>query len=134
MKLRDKLKALKAAQAEYHKKANDLTSPQIAAEVEKFNTMRAGISAEITDGAKNCPDCGNVPHGIFHDGTPNPFEIGCLLCRDHRVRGALPEDAVEDWNAGKYLPPREPGTVEATHRDATGKVKSQKILKAQPAP
>jgi len=131
MTLRDKLKALKAAQAEYHNKANELTSPQIAAEVARFNKLRAEISQEITAGAKNCPDCGNPPHGIFHDGTPNPFEIGCVHCRDHRVRGALPEDAVEDWNAGKYLPPREPGTVVATHLDATGKVKSQKTLIAK---
>lgn len=131
MKLREQLRNLKKAQAEYHAKAHTLTPPQIAEEVAKFKELRSGIVSELTEGAKNCPDCGNPPHGIFHDGTPNPFEIGCLSCRDHRVRGTLPEDAVEDWNAGKYMPPREPGTVVATHSDPTGKVISQKTLKAQ---
>jgi hypothetical protein len=50
------------------------------------------------------------------------------------VRAALPEDAVEDWNAGKYMPPREPGTVIGTHRDATGKIISEKVMTPVKAP
>jgi hypothetical protein len=125
MKLREKLKALKAAQAEYHAKADKLTPPQIAAESIKFQKMQQEISATVSEGAKDCPDCGNPPHGIFHDGTPNPFEIGCRVCSNHRVRGALPEDAVEDWNAGNYLPAKPPGTVTMTHRAVTGEIKSE---------
>jgi len=129
MKIREKLKALKAAQAEYHEKANKLTPPQIQDERVKFEKLQKDIADTITDGANECPDCGNLPHGIFHDGTPNAFEVGCIHCRDHRVREALPEDAVDKWNAGEYLPPREPGTVIGTHKDATGKVISQKVMK-----
>jgi hypothetical protein len=71
------------------------------------------------------------PHGIFHDGTPKAFEIGCLRHANHRVRESLPEDAVERWNNDDYDLPREPGTVVATHRDATGEVKSQRTVKVQ---
>jgi hypothetical protein len=134
MKLREKLNALKAARAEYHEKANTLTPPQIAAEVEKFVKMQTDIASAITEGAKECPDCGNPPHGIFHDGTPNAFEIGCVHCRDHRVREALPEDAIDAWHAGKYLPAREPGTLVMTHRSSTGEIKSQReVTPVKPA-
>jgi hypothetical protein len=129
MKLREKLNALKAAQAEYHKKADSLTPPEIQKESEKFAKLQKDIADTITEGANKCPDCGNLPHGIFHDGTPNPFEIGCIVDRDHRVREALPEDAVEQWNKGNYLPPKAPGSVTMTHRDPTGKVKSQKTVR-----
>jgi len=130
MKLRDKLNALKSAQAEYHEKANTLTPPQIAEEVAKFKQLRADIQVSLTNGAKDC-EGGHRPLGIFHDGTANPFEIGDPVVRDRRVRGALLEDVVEDWNADKYMPPREPGTVVATHRDATGKTISEKTMAAQ---
>jgi hypothetical protein len=131
MKLRDKLNALKAAKAEYHEKADTLTPPQIAEESAKFKAMHAEINTLLTEGAKDCPDCGGKPFALFHDGAPNPFEIGCLACRDHRVRASLPEDAVEDWNNDKYLPPREPGTAIATHKAVTGEVISQKTVKIQ---
>jgi hypothetical protein len=60
MKLRDDLNALKTARAEYHAKAHKLTPPQIAAEVVKFKKLNQTIVDKITDGAKDCPDCGNV--------------------------------------------------------------------------
>jgi hypothetical protein len=131
MKIRAKINDLKAARAAYHEKANTLTPPQIAVESAKFQERLRDISETIAEGAKKCPDCGNPPHGMFHDGTPNAFEIGCIHCRDHRVREALPEDAVEKWNKGEYMPPREPGTVVGTHRDVTGKVISEKVMKRQ---
>src|SRR6266481_8387765 len=120
MKIREKLNALKSAQAEYHAKGNTLTPPQIQKERVKFEALQKSIADTITAGAKNCPDCDNPPHGIFHDGTANAFEIGCIHCRDHRVREALPEDAVEKWNAGQYMPAREPGTLVMTHKAVTG--------------
>ena len=140
MKIREHINALKNARAEYHKKAATLTAVEIAQEVEKFKKLNQKIVDLITEGAKPCPDCGNAPHGIFHDGTPNPFEIGCLSCPNHRIREALPEDAVEKWNAaqggaegeeGGYMPKREPGTAVATHRDLTGEVISEKTVKVQ---
>jgi hypothetical protein len=132
MKLREKLNALKAAKAEYHAKANTLTSPQIQEERLKFEAMQKDISDTITEGAKDC-EGGHRPLGIFHDGTPNPFEIGDPAVRDRRVREALPEDAVESWNAGRYMAPREEGTLLMTHKAVTGEIKSQKTVKAQPA-
>jgi hypothetical protein len=129
--LRKKLNHLKEEQAKYHEKAATLTSAEIVKESERFKKLRGEIVDILTEGAKKCPDCGNSPVGLFHDGTPKPFEVGCGHCPNHRVRGALPEDSVEDWNAGKYLPPREPGTAIATHADATGKVISQKAVKLQ---
>lgn len=129
MKLRQHVNALKAARAEYHKKADKLTPPEIAKEVVKFKKLQQAIVNLITDGAVDCPKCGERPHGIFHDGTPNPFEIGCIGCGNMRVREALPEDAVEKWNKKEYLPPRPAGHVLATHRDETGLVKSQKLVK-----
>lgn len=152
MKLRDDLNALRTARAEYHAKAHKLTPPQIAEEVVKFKKLNQTIVDKITDGAKDCPDCGRPPHGMFHDGTPNPSEIGCVACGNHRIREALPDDAVAKWNAAKggkddaasikdangnviaqafhgYMPPRNPGTVVGTHRDETGLVKSQRVMK-----
>lgn len=129
MKLRQHLDALTKARDEYHKKANTLTPPEIAKEVTKFKELNKAISDAITDGAQPCKDCKGEPTGIFHDGTANPFEIGCLACANHRVREALPEDAVDKWNKGEYLPPRPSGTALATHRDVTGQVKSEKLVK-----
>ena len=131
MKLRPLLAALATAQTEYHEKAPKLNSEQIAAETEKFKKLRAEVNEALTDGAKECPDCGNMPVGMFHDGTPKPFQLGCPPCGNKRVRGVLPEDVVEDWNAGNYLPPRQPGTAIARHLDATGAVKSERVVRVQ---
>jgi len=174
-KIRELVKALHEERAIYHENAAKYTSDQIAESNLKFKKMNQDVVDVITDGANDCPDCGQKPHGIFHDGTPNPFEIGCLVCRfittndgktvrvpdgasagiisavegeptivgaiidgelvkgthlyTHRVRETLPEDAVERWNAGNYDAPREPGTVVATKRDATGAVVEQKTAK-----
>jgi hypothetical protein len=129
MKLRDKIKKLQEAQAEYHEKANGLSPEEMSEERAKFKKLRADINEVLTKDAEDCPDCGNPPVGVFHDGTTKPFEVGCLNCRDHRVREALPEDAIESWNAGNYLPPREEGTLVTRHYDATGKVKEERTLK-----
>lgn len=129
MKLRDKINKLKTAQEEYHKKSDNLTPEQMVRERDKFKKLRADISDTIIEDAKDCPDCGNPPIGMFHDGTPNPFEIGCLNCRDHRVREALPEDAAAKWNRKEYLPPREEGTLVMTKRDATGKTLEERTIK-----
>lgn len=129
MKLRNKISKLQDAQAEYHERANKLSPAEILQEREKFKALRKEIHEIITEDAANCPDCGNAPVGVFHDGTTKPFEVGCLHCRDHRVREVLAEDAVEKWNKGDYLPPREEGTLITRIHDATGKVKEERILK-----
>lgn len=145
MKLRDKLRELQALKQEYHEKAPGLTSAEIAEETKKFKALHGQINAMLVDGAKPCPDCGSEPIAMFHDGTPKPFEIGCPKCPAHRVRGTLPEDAVEDWNDAEggsdgerapgsfkgYIEAREPGTAVMTHRDATGEVISERKVKAR---
>lgn len=131
MKLRERLKNLKAEQEKYNEAAATMSAEERSEATAKFKDLRSEIVDELREGANPCPDCGNLPHAIFHDGTPNPFELGCLTDANHRVRAALPEDAVAAWNEGDYLPPREPETVVATHADATGKVISQKTVKIQ---
>jgi hypothetical protein len=131
MKLREHVNALHQARAEYHEKSDKLTASETAKEVEKFKKLQQNIQDMLTEGANDCHDCGSRPHGIFHDGTAKPFEIGCLADKDHRVRETLPEDAVEKWNKCEYMPPRPPDTVLATHRDATGLVKSENIVRVQ---
>ena len=125
--------------------AADLTAAETQAETAKFKGLMKEIQDIMTNGAKDCEevevtdDEGNPemrahrPVGIFHDGTPYPFEIGDPITRDRRVRAVSLEDAVEKWNDDEWLPPREPGTAEATHRDATGQVKSQKTVKVKRA-
>lgn len=145
MSLRSKLQELKEAKAAYHEKASTLTADQIRKESEKFRALGQEIQDILLEGAKDCerevetygadgePDGTTTetyrPLAIFHDGTPNPFEIGDPRVRDKRVRAALPEDAVQMWNDEEYLPPREPGTAEATIRGVTGEVREQKTVR-----
>lgn len=155
MKIREQLNALRDARAEYHTKAAALTSSQIAEETAKIKALHQNVQDILTDGAKNCPTCDGKAMALFHEGTPNPFEVGCPRCQNHRIREALPDDAVEKWNAasgerdedrdikyadGKviseafkgYMPPREPGTAVATIKDATGMVREQKTVRVRP--
>jgi len=155
MKLRDTLNELKAARAAYHENAPNMTSAQISEETAKIKALNAKVSETLTEGAKNCPDCDSPPVGMFHEGTPNPFEIGCSgTCKNHRVRAALPEDAVDAWNAAEggedpdavikdedgnvvaqgfkgYMAPREPGVGIARHVSATGEVLSERTVKIE---
>lgn len=124
---------IEAARAKYHEGAANMTMAEVAKETAKIKAMVKEVSDMITEGAEDCPDCGNPPVGLFHDGTARPFEIGCVVDRNHRVRESLPEDAVERWNDGDYDPPREEGTVVATHTDATGKVINQQTVKVKKA-
>lgn len=128
--LRAKLNELKELHAAYNVKAAKLTAAQIAEEVAKFKKVRAELQEILTKGADDC-EGGHRPIGIFHEGTPNPFEIGDPVVPNRRSRGAFLEDAVEKWNDEDYLPPREPETVVATHKDAGGNVISQKTVKLQ---
>lgn len=89
-----------------------------AAEVKKASEAVRDAQRELvlhlTEGAEPCPDCGNAPHGMEQnrsDGKGIEFEIGCSYScsaflhddgtiREHRARGALPQHAIEVWNAG----------------------------------
>jgi hypothetical protein len=71
-------------------------------------------SARLSEGAKKCKDCGNAPHGMEQQGALGGrvityYEVGCLVCRDHRAQGQTREEAVKNWNAGEFLPPKKEG-------------------------
>jgi hypothetical protein len=129
MKLREKIDAINKARTEYQEGRESMTVGDAGKAAAKIKEMVKEVSDTLTEGANPCPDCGNPPIGIFHDGTPKPFEVGCLVDRNHRVRESLPEDAVDRWNKADYDPPREPDTVVATIHDETGKVREQKTIK-----
>lgn len=86
-KIRQLVTDLHEARAKYHAEAGSLTSDQIAERNAEFKKLNQAVVDVITDGANDCPDCGGKPHGIFHDGTPKPFEIGCLNCRFLKTDG-----------------------------------------------
>ena len=154
MKLRDKLNELRATKAEYHEKAPTLTPPEVTDWSQKIRAIHQEIQDILTEGAKDCSREVEVPTydeatgeqngtktetetyrplAVFHDGTPNPFEIGDPRVRDKRVRAALPEDAVEKWNNDEYLPPRPAGFGEATIRSVDGEVREQKLVRVRTA-
>ncbi len=80
-----------------------------APDPQQLKAQRAEASGQLTQGAKKCPDCGNMPHGLKQPrsvaGLPQfeLVEIGCLVCRNHRAFGSTREEAVQSWNGKKYL-------------------------------
>ena len=77
----------------------------------KIKALKQELSSTISDGAKPCPNCGNLPHGMLLrpavpiEKRPATYEVGCLGCRNHRAIGWSPELAVDAWNKEDYLPP-----------------------------
>ena len=78
---------------------------------DQIKALKKELSSTISDGAEPCPDCGTLPHGmllrpaVLSEKRPATYEVGCLVCRNHRAIGWTPELAVEAWNNGDYLPP-----------------------------
>lgn len=73
---------------------------------DEIYALMAEISQTITNGnAVVCGRCFQYPHGLRKNGGDEEngvapvYEIGCLQCRDHRVRAATPERAINKWNA-----------------------------------
>lgn len=80
----------------------------------KVKELQRQLSAEIVKGAKPCPGCDQLPHGLEQPrGKGNAeFEIGYVsgckpfvhtdgTVRERRVRGGiLPKHAVDAWNEG----------------------------------
>jgi hypothetical protein len=127
---RAKLKEINGLLATYQKEWESLTPKETGERVKKIKDVRAEIQKILTEGAKDC-EGGHRPLGLFHENTPNPFEIGDPVQSNRRSRGAFLEDVVEKWNADEWLPPRAPETIVATHKDKDGKVVSQKEVKLQ---
>lgn len=101
------LKHLQAAVEEHHilSQADVVDTKKQGQLRHEILKLRSELSASITKGAEECPDCGQLPHGIKQ---PRGYEVGCLTCANHRAWGEDVEDAVEAWNNGEYLPPRAP--------------------------
>lgn len=68
----------------------------------QLKALRLELSAAITRGARPCPDCGQPPIGIMHDGANGPeYEVGCAACKDHRgERSRSRAAAVAAWDDG----------------------------------
>jgi hypothetical protein len=89
------------AQAAYHEKPEGVGLPM------QIKALRKELSAFISQGAVECPECKLQPHGMIKrfpvPAIPDPlFEVGCLNCF-RRSRGALAELAVKRWNDGEYV-------------------------------
>lgn len=115
-------------------------------EREKLSTeireMQVQLQDSLSEGANACPDgkdhrvIGMLKRPAYYDGrlemdVPAQYEVGCIHCppvlveRDgvkkrwsHSARGATPEEAVKNWNSGKW--------VEDSQLD---RVPSQKVFK-----
>lgn len=71
---------------------------------EIYSLMRE-IAQTITNrNAVPCVKCSREAHGLRKNsgneeqGVSPVYEIGCLECKDHRVRAATPERAINKWN------------------------------------
>jgi len=82
---------------------------EAAALADKVRDLTQRLSSAIVRGANACPDCENLPVGIQQPAVirgqhVSTFEVGCVVCHDHRAFGLTLDDAVANWNASKYLP------------------------------
>lgn len=78
---------------------------------QKVKSLQAELSSVLSKGAVKCKDCGNAPIGMEQQAglsgrVVTLYEVGCSVCRDRRAQGFSPEEAVNNWNARKFLPPK----------------------------
>lgn len=97
-----------ALRTDKHARHDALTASAEREITERIKALNSDLAALITEGAEPCEHCGGHPHGIVQavpvKGVAMPyFEVGCLVCPDHRAQGFAPEQAVEQWNAENYL-------------------------------
>jgi hypothetical protein len=100
--------------------AEDTPNSQPAAAT-KPRLEHSEASKQITEGASDCKDCGNPPLGIVQPrhiagiGATEIYEVGCIVCRDHRALAPTREEAVRKWNAREFLapPPAQPESAPA---------------------
>lgn len=95
---------LKELLADYNANCQNMTSAEIGAHNAEVKALRAELQAVLTNGAKPCPDCLEMPLGI---NQPRFYEVGCS-CPEKQSKGQFIEEAVENWNNGVYFarPPR----------------------------
>lgn len=116
MNLKEAKSSLDKARADYHALADTGTAKARDAASDAVHDAQKALSDAIADGAKPCPFCKVIPHGIEHVAARGraigvEYEIGCLGCpsfvhtdgtkRMPYVRGGtLPRHAVDAWNEG----------------------------------
>jgi hypothetical protein len=101
------------ARAAYHEIASTATADELREASMVVEDAQRELSDFIVKGARPCPRCGVMPHGMEQPNTRGgvEYEVGCLGCpafehddgtiREHRVRGGMmPSHAVDAWNAG----------------------------------
>lgn len=101
MRTEKQIKAdLLAAKAQWHEQSANADEATRASMSANIKALTEKLALHATEGANPCPVCGVRPHGIHQ---PRYWEIGCLT-DPVRARGETREEAVENWNAGQYLP------------------------------
>ena len=107
----DVLAEIQAVQAEYHEKANIASAAELRSLSSKMKALRQEASSLITDGAMPCPECGELPHGMFRERGRGMsiYEIGCLNCKNPddesqalRAVGTTQKSTVFSWNEADY--------------------------------
>jgi hypothetical protein len=105
-KLQDSIKFLRK---EAQSKHDTATQPELRAITLKIKALGAELDAAICSGAEPCETCGGSPSSLVQQVAlkgelVDYYEVGCIVCPDHRAQGFAPGQAVEKWNEMRYLP------------------------------
>lgn len=105
---------LEATLKQYRDGAQTLSASSLQELSAVITDLQAELGAFYSAGAKACPNCGNLPHGM--ERSAGVYEVGCLAClpqivkqgagsmrRSPAAQGKTPQEAVGNWNAGKRL-------------------------------
>lgn len=93
-----------------HENAQKMTAGDLRKLSVEIRALRKELSDLYSDGAKPCPKCGAEPIGM---DRATKFEVGCVVCppylvnettrRSYSAHGRNPAEAVENWNAERFL-------------------------------
>lgn len=105
--------AIDEAQGRYNKLTSQRTTKAVDIELEadQLKNLKQKLLQVLAEGAKPCPSCKTQPAGMKKDSRT--FEVGCLICSpsindagvqtSFSARGGSPEEAVQRWNARKFV-------------------------------
>lgn len=113
---------LEAQLAEYRANAQVWNQEQISESNAVVKKLREELSAAISTGANECPNCATPPFGmrrgeaIAGSSRFPVYEVGCLVCEpvvtekngkavriSYSAQGASPQQAVENWNDNLFI-------------------------------
>jgi hypothetical protein len=114
---------LEKAQKEYIAAVETEPAHKVRPFTDRIKDLQKELTAMLTEGAHPCPNCGYPPIGLRHVHVVVPtnrktftYEIGCPCGpvknaegkaeKSLRSQGATVAEAVAEWNAGRYLPPK----------------------------